>query len=175
MYSNNFYTDKIFDFLGGSEKFADYIYRKISATTSDVYLYTGSGLGNNYTTCRTTINMLNALEEVLEAQGLKFEDVIAIPGADNGTLKNRFTENNYTRALAAKTGTLRDTSTLAGYLFSKDSIKFGVFNSTTNKQTARNIQDKLIKKSIDNYTNIQQITYQTPDYISIKDIEIIDN
>ena len=175
MYSNNFYTDKIFDFLGGSERFTDYIYKKISATTSDVYLYTGSGLGNNYTTCRTTINMLNALEEVLESQGLKYEDVIAIPGADNGTLINRFTEKNYTRALAAKTGTLRDTSTLAGYLFSKDSIKFGVFNSTSNKQLARKLQDKIIKKSIDNYTNVQQINYTSPDYMSIKDIEIIEN
>lgn len=174
MYSNNFYTDKIFDFLGGSVDFSNYIKNKIGADEEDIYLFTGSGLGNNYTTCRVTLNMLNALEELLNKEGILHEEIIAIPGFDDGTLKNRFAESSYKGKLAAKTGTLRDTSTLAGYLFSEDAIRFAVFNSTTNRVMARKIQNKFIKRTIDDYANIQQLNYQTPFYISIKDIEILD-
>lgn len=174
MYSNNFYTDKIFDFLGGNEDFSQYINNKLSVSKNEIYFYTGSGLGNNYTTCRTTLKMLNALETVMQNEGILHEEVIAVPGFDDGTLVNRFTENHYRGKLTAKTGTLRDTSTLAGYLFDKETIKFGVFNHTFDRQSARVLQDKLIKAAIDNYTSIQHLNYQSPTYISIKDIEIID-
>jgi D-alanyl-D-alanine carboxypeptidase/D-alanyl-D-alanine-endopeptidase (penicillin-binding protein 4) len=167
MYSNNFYTDKIFDFLGGSQEFSDYIYRKINATEDDIFFYTGSGLGANYTTCRTTLNMLKELEEAILDQGLEISYVVAMPGYDEGTLRKRFTENIYRGKLAAKTGTLRDTSTLAGYLFNKDQhVYFGTFNHTSDKQTARGIQNKFIKSAIDTFQNIQQLNYQSPKYVS---------
>lgn len=174
MYSNNFYTDKIFDFLGGSIDFSSYIKNKIGATENEIYLFTGSGLGNNYTTCRTTLKMLNAFEALLHKEGILHEEIMAVPGIDEGTLHNRFTESFYRGKLVAKTGTLRNTSALAGFLFSEDTIHFAIFNSTSDKVTARKIQNSLVKKSIDNYTNIQQLNYQTPFYISIKDVEFVD-
>lgn len=175
MYSNNFYTDKIFNFLGGSEDFSNYINKKLSANKDDIYFFTGSGLGNNYTTCQVTLKMLTALENVMSEQSLTAKDVIAIPGIDTGTLFNRFTELEYKAKLAAKTGTLKDTSSLAGYIFNSKSIKFAIFNHTDRRQVARSLQDKLIKESIDNYTNGQSINYVSPDYLSIRGIEIVQN
>jgi D-alanyl-D-alanine carboxypeptidase/D-alanyl-D-alanine-endopeptidase (penicillin-binding protein 4) len=174
MYSNNFYTDKVFEQLGGSSAFLNYISKKLNTNSKEIYFYTGSGLGANYTTCRVTLKMLKALQVEATQQGLELADIVAIPGVDDGTLKNRFTANEYKRHLAAKTGTLSDTSTLAGYLFSQDNILFGVFNHTTgsSKHQARKVQNSFIEYAIDSFTTVDPIVYEMPDYLSIKDIKI---
>ena len=104
-------------------------------------------------------------------QGLSKEEIIAVPGSDNGTMKKRFTELKYNRKIVAKTGTLNDTSAFAGYIFDTKDIFFGVFNHTrphADKKVVRSIQDKLVKKAIDLNQTTQTIRYKTPDYISIK-------
>jgi D-alanyl-D-alanine carboxypeptidase len=173
MYSNNFYTDKIFEFLGGSIEFSDYLYKKIGANKDEIYFYTGSGLGKNYTTCRVTLQMLSALLEVIEEEQLQVQDIIAVPSSDKGTLAGRFSEPQYKNKLVAKTGTLKDTSTLAGYLVGEEMTNFGIFNSTNAQSSARQIQDVVTKRLID-VINIQEaFTYQSPDYNSTLDTLII--
>lgn len=178
MYSNNFYTDHIFNFLGGEKEFSKYINKKLSVTSDVIHFSTGSGLGDNYTTCRTTLLMLDSLRGIIQSEGLKPEDIIAVPGVDDGTLKYRFTENGYTRKLVAKTGTLNDTSTLAGYLFSQNKLEFfGVFNHTaphSDKTAVRALQNDFIKKSIDLIGSSYEIQYQSPDYNPILKVQIIE-
>lgn len=178
MYSNNFYSDHIFDYLGGSKVFTDYIYKKLNTTVDDMYFYTGSGLGDNYTTCRVSLAMLNALEEVLAYNQLLPEQVIAVPGQDEGTLKDRFNDPKYSRKLVAKTGTLNDTSSIAGFLFTDlDKVKFAVFNHTQpyeNKAPIRKMQNLFIQEAIDQFKNIITINYSSPNYTSIKDIVILE-
>jgi len=174
MYSNNFYTDQIYSYLGGPIEFSDYIYKKLSATEDDIYFYTGSGLGDNYTTCRTTLNMLSALDELLNMENLHYSKVIAIPGSDDGTLKNRF--KGFKGKLAAKTGTLNDTSALAGYIFTTNPTKFAVFNYTAahqDKKEIREIQNKFIEHSIDLLQDSNTLNYTTPIYNSLTDIILI--
>jgi D-alanyl-D-alanine carboxypeptidase len=176
MYSNNFYTDQIYTFLGGATEFSDYIYKKLSATEDEIFFYTGSGLGDNYTTCRTTLEMLKALDEILEANNTHYSKVIAVPGLDNGTLANRFTNPKYAGKLAAKTGTLNDTSSLAGYIFTSTSTKFAIFNHTAafeDKKQIREIQNKFIKHSIDLMQDSNTLNYTEPVYNSLTDIILI--
>jgi D-alanyl-D-alanine carboxypeptidase len=170
MYSNNFYTDKIFfDHLGGPIVFSDYMYLKLSATEDDIYFFTGSGLGDNYTTCAVTLKMLEALEKEVLDSGLELKDILAIAGVDEGTLKNRFTKNP--NKIAAKTGTLRDTSTLSGYLYTDNRpIRFGIFNHNTNRFQARSIQNEFIEYALEGFQTIRETEYVALPYLSIDDI-----
>src|SRR5690606_4384572 len=61
IYSNNFMAQKLYDFLGGPEEFSSYLNKKFKTTKKEAYFYTGSGLGENYTTCSLTLKMLNSL------------------------------------------------------------------------------------------------------------------
>mgnify|MGYP000495314195 CR=1 FL=1 len=174
MYSNNFYTDEIFNFLGGEKEFNTYINRKLNATDDEIYFYTGSGLGDNYTTCRITLTMLDELEILLSNLNLQKQDIMAVPGVDQGTMKKRFTSLKYARKIVAKTGTLNDTSAFSGFFLNKN-IKFAVFNHTkayANKTRVRKLQDDIIKKAIDLEEEVLASLYESPDYISIKDILI---
>jgi len=174
IYSNNFYSDNIFSFLGGSAEFSQYMTSKLAVTNKDIYFHTGSGLGDNYTTCKTTLKMLVALEELSKDQGFNLEDIISVPGIDGGTLRNRFTDLRYSKKLLAKTGTLRDTSTLSGYLFNDTkTIKFAVFNHTVDRVSARKMQNKFIKSSIDLFTNINAIEYNKVEYNPLSEVQII--
>jgi D-alanyl-D-alanine carboxypeptidase/D-alanyl-D-alanine-endopeptidase (penicillin-binding protein 4) len=171
MYSNNFYTDSIFEYLGGEEKFNSYIHQKLNTSKDEIYFLTGSGLGTNYTTCRVTLNMLEQLRNEFISQSLESEDVIAVPGSDAGTMKKRFTSLNYNRKIVAKTGTLNHTSAFSGFIFSDEPMRFAVFNHTrphADKTLVRNLQDSIVKKKIDLDNITTSIVYETPDYISVK-------
>ena len=178
MYSNNFYTDHLFNYLGGEAEFSQYINSKLLVSKNEIHFITGSGLGDNYTTCKTTLLMLDSLETILKSQNLLPSDIIAVPGVDEGTLKHRFTESHYNRKLVAKTGTLNDTSSLAGYIYSKDNLDyFAVFNHTdayADKKYIREMQNDFVKESIDLIGTMTTIQYQSPDYNSILDTQIIE-
>ena len=172
MYSNNFYSDKIFNYLGGEKSFNKYIQQKLNVTNQEIHFYTGSGLGTNYTTCRTTLKLLKELSEKARSLSLKLQDFIAVPGTDSGTMKERFISVDYNQKVLAKTGTLNNTSAFAGFILKKDLAFFSIFNHTkpySNKARIRKLQDSIVKKIIDldNFKNT--IEYSTPDYISIKD------
>lgn len=172
IYSNNFYADKIFAFMGGINEFHNFIDTNLNTTIQDIRFETGSGLGENYTTCSVTMNMLKSLQDTLIKNNLKLEQVISVPGSDQGTLANRFTEKEYNKFLVAKTGTLRHTSTLSGYLLGKEKVMFGVFNHTYERTEARKIQNQFIKMAIKEFTGLEPIKYKTPKYISITNAKI---
>jgi len=170
MYSNNFYTDNLFDLIGGSKAFEDFMYRVFNATADQIKFYTGSGLGENYTTCELTLELLTELKRELERLDLNPFDIMSVAGTDEGTLKKRFTKNDYNDLIMAKTGTLRHTSALAGYIKSNEQTKFVVFNHSYNIQGAREIQNMFVKSLIDNNITPFKIEYEKLDYPSIKNI-----
>lgn len=172
MYSNNFYTDSIFDFLGGQKAFSDFMYTYFSATEDDIKFYTGSGLGENYTTCELTLKLLAELEEYSLVNNIPLEKFISVAGIDEGTLKKRFTENNYQDRIIAKTGTLRHTSALAGYINNSTKVRFALFNHTYNISGAREIQNTFIKTLMDNYLQSDRIDYEKLNYPAVRDIII---
>ena len=172
MYSNNFYTDSIFDFLGGQKAFSDFMYTYFSATEDDIKFYTGSGLGENYTTCELTLRLLAELEEYSLLNDIPLEKFISVAGLDEGTLKKRFTENNYQDRIIAKTGTLRHTSALAGYINNSTKTRFALFNHTYNISGSRDIQNKFIKTLMDKYLESERLDYEKLKYPAVRDIII---
>jgi D-alanyl-D-alanine carboxypeptidase/D-alanyl-D-alanine-endopeptidase (penicillin-binding protein 4) len=172
MYSNNFYTDQLFEFLGGKNLFAEFMYRYFSATEDNIKFYTGSGLGENYTTCKLTLNLLEELENYADYNQFPLESFISVAGVDEGTLNKRFTNSNYRNRLIAKTGTLRHTSALAGYINGHDKVRFALFNHTYNITGARELQNQFIQKILDNHLDSNEIDYIKKEYPSVRDIII---
>lgn len=171
MYSNNFYHDNIFDFLGGNIAFHDFMYREFNANDDEIYFYTGSGLGENRTTCELTLRLLKRLREFLNLNGLEPMDQMAVAGVDEGTLAKRFTQSKYNQYISAKTGTLRHTSTLAGYINDANQTIFGVFNHTYNIAGARELQNEFIKYFMDD-AQLIPLEYSPSNTSSIVNIQL---
>lgn len=146
-YSNNFMAQAYFDYLGKSSAMERFLKEQAGIDKSAAYFYNGSGLDNNYTTCRATLTVLKKLYQEIELQNFAPQDVLAVPSVDLGTLNHRFSEAQYKNAILAKTGTLSVASTLAGSLYKGQVHKFfAIFNSKTTPQKGRVFQDEFIKK-----------------------------
>lgn len=171
MYSNNFYTDNLFEFLGGKSAFQDFMYRYFSADENEIVFYTGSGLGENRTTCELTLRLLKSLKEKLATHYLKPMDIMPVAGIDEGTLKKRFTDSAYNQYISAKTGTLRHTSTLAGFVNDESESIFGIFNHTYNIVAARQLQNEFMQYYLDN-AQLYELNYVPHDTRSIRNTEI---
>lgn len=171
IYSNNFYSDELFSFLGGKTKFEEFILQELNETRNDIYFYTGSGLGNNYTTCNITLKLIQKLASEIKSLNLKLEDLISVAGIDEGTLKTRFKTKSTQDKVIAKTGTLRDTSTLAGFL-GTDHHPFVILNHSYSAWNAKEVQNKFVEKLIEEFHISDVLHYKKIDYISIDDVRI---
>jgi D-alanyl-D-alanine carboxypeptidase len=174
MYSNNFYTDAVFNYLGGEKNFNDYISEKLNTNSSEIYFYTGSGLGDNYTTCRLTLRMLEELELTLSKLAIEKVKIMAVPGSDAGTMEKRF-RGKFNKTIVAKTGTLNDTSAFSGYILNKVKTRFAVLNKTTphaDKTSVRILQDNIVKEYIRKNGGSNPVLYSPGDYISIEDSRV---
>lgn len=172
VYSTNFYAQKLFELLGNSEEFSRYMEKEIAATKDQLYFYTGSGLGDNYTTCEVSLKLLKHLEESIARSNLKISDVISVAGTDLGTLRNRFKTPTAEKAVVAKTGTLNDTSTLSGYLVTEKGLDFfGIFNHTTDPNNAHLFQEAVVME-IFKTAPPEHLAYERIDYLPIEDVEI---
>ena len=82
------------------------------------------------------------------------QDVLPVAGIDSGTLRARFTAEDYRGSVIGKTGTLPATdggvSTLAGFIYTRERgvLLFAIFNTQGNVNTFRKLQDSLIKDLI---------------------------
>lgn len=153
--SNNYASHTIFQDLGGEKKFNEFIKNNYGFNSSEIAMFTGSGLPSskngkridNYGTCRIVAKLTEELKVELEKQRREIEDVIAVPGNDAGTFRNRLNTNEYRNTLVAKTGTLRHTSTLAGAINTQKGFSFfGIYNHTGNVQGAKSVQNLMVKR-----------------------------
>lgn len=170
IYSNNFYADSIFEKLGGAAEFHKYLYKKFNIDKSDTYFYTGSGLGENRTTCATTIKVLSALQTYTKIADISLTDLVSVAGVDEGTLSRRF-KHELNRQVLAKTGTLRHTSTLAGFLDKTHKIAFAIFNHTYELNSARVMQESFLYQ-FSLLNKIFSFEYEPKEYVSIQETNI---
>jgi len=169
IYSTNFIAMEIFNFLGGPTEFAKYIKEKFQVGQETISFENGAGFEPNLTTCRLTINVNERLKFQIEKQGLQLTDLISVPGEDLGTLQNRF-QNHLAKTLVAKTGTLRHTSALSGFLSTDLGEKpFGIFNHSYDIDNARKLQDELVSHLFVNLGDPQTYMYYRADYIPLVD------
>jgi D-alanyl-D-alanine carboxypeptidase/D-alanyl-D-alanine-endopeptidase (penicillin-binding protein 4) len=152
--SNNYSAHTIFRDLGGAEGFEKFLAERFSLTADQIKLYNGSGLPStidgkrvdNYASCSIMANLISELKASAERQQKELEDIVAVPGNDQGTFRNRLNSADLKNTFVAKTGTLMHTSTLAGAMSTQKGFSFfGVFNQTTDINGAKAVQNEMVK------------------------------
>lgn len=166
--SNNNVAETIFRQLGGAAKFQEYMNDKYKLTEQEVKFYTGSGLPffvdgerkDNYSSCSVMLNLLSELKKSTEKQGQELEDLVAVPGSDGGTFRNRLFPADYKNSFVAKTGTLMHTSTLAGAMNTQSGFSFfGIFNQSTDIEGSKTVQNSMVKSIMTNLGGPKNFDY----------------
>jgi D-alanyl-D-alanine carboxypeptidase/D-alanyl-D-alanine-endopeptidase (penicillin-binding protein 4) len=126
--------------------------RKYGVTADEVRLHNGSGLPvltsngrlDNTATCLAVLKVLAGLEEVARWRGIELEEVVGV-GTDVGSYKDRFLNDlTVKESVIAKTGSLRNTSSLAGWIEGDVPYRFAILHHTSNATAARTAQDRFL-------------------------------
>ncbi len=179
--SNNYIADEIFNKLGGEKEFDKY-FEKIKKDFSKgsfpsqesseplVKMYSGSGLDSkrngsrvdNYSTCAMTLELVDRLHKLLDDSQVPIQKVVAVPGTDLGTFRNRLRSARLDKTFVAKTGTLYHTSALAGVLFgARSKVTFGIFHQLTGwKGSAKMVQNKTVDALWQTYAPDKKLEYR---------------
>jgi D-alanyl-D-alanine carboxypeptidase len=179
--SNNHVADHLFDYLGGPGKFKNFIQRDMNLDSTDIQLVNGSGnsvVGTkvsgggvkeyNKASCDTIVRILMKMQaELRNKSGLELKDVMAVSGADQGTLKPRF--DSIRNGMVAKTGTVDPAVTLAGMISTAEGdAYFGIFMGTSSPADWNNARDRVRQKVLDLMTHFggrKSIRYTARDFM----------
>ncbi len=152
--SHNYVAEVIFAQLGGAPKFEEYLKGRFNLSADKIHFFSGSGLPfiesgirkDNYATCSVMLDLIAELKNAIERQHKEIEDLVAVPGSDQGTFRNRVFPEDYKNTFVAKTGTLVHTSTLAGALNTKKGFSFfGIFNQSTDIVGSKIVQNFMVE------------------------------
>ncbi|NJN60992.1 MAG: D-alanyl-D-alanine carboxypeptidase [Coleofasciculaceae cyanobacterium RL_1_1] len=127
VYSDNILAQELADRVGTPEAIAARVAQLARVPVIEIQLADGSGLDrNNQISPRAACAILAAIQRHLWPHGLTVGDVLPIFGLDGGTMDDRSMPIDTT----AKTGTLWDTSALAGVFPTRDRglVWFAIFN-----------------------------------------------
>lgn len=147
MYSNNMMAEMLAENLGGASLLAQKAARAAGVPPTEIQLINGSGLGHeNRISPRAACGLFQAIQRLLEPQGLTIADVFPMAGVDRGTVEGR----KMPKAAVVKTGTLWDVSALAGAIPTRDygTVWFAIINRGDNLDGFRRDQDRLLQALI---------------------------
>jgi D-alanyl-D-alanine carboxypeptidase len=106
---------------------------------------------DNLSSCETMLKVINLIDKSIKKHDLSLSDILAINGGvDLGSFRERFKEFPETfQSVLAKTGTLKNASTLAGFMLTIEKVPFAILNHTTSTGAARHFQDHFVSKLFD--------------------------
>ncbi len=184
--SNNYVAETIFRKLGSTNSFQQFLETKYGITSDQVFFFTGSGLPatlnglrkDNYATCSIILSLIAKLKTSVENQLLELENIVAVPGSDGGTFRNRTFPADFKNSFVAKTGTLMHTSTLAGAMNTQNGFSFfGIFNQTTDIAGAKAVQNSMVSSIMLDMGGPKSFDYKVEDFYTyneenVKKLEI---
>lgn len=172
IYSNNYIADMLWKKLGAAGNFQKFIENKLKLDAKDIRFFTGSGLPvsdkagkrlENQATCSAVLEVISGLDKDMEGAGLSLTDVMLVGGVDAGTLPS-FSNEAMSGSVVAKTGTIRNAITLAGYASTAEGkYYFGVFFTIADSgQTAkaRMVRDHVVASLIKQHKGKKQLSYK---------------
>lgn len=177
--SNNYMAETLFLEMGGVQEFEKYMSEKFNLDTNKIHFYTGSGLPSslngqrvdNYSTCKTMLGLVSVLKKKVEDQHMTIQDVMAVPGSDKGTFRNRTFSSDLKNSIVAKTGTLMHTSTLAGAMETQKGFSFfGIFNQSTDIGGSKIVQNEMVKSIMTELGGPLAFDYQVNVFHSYDDV-----
>jgi len=163
--SDNYLAEYILRALGASTSFegcrrtgihaVEQFIKKCGIDRHDVALDDGSGLTRqNLATARAIVQLLKTMHN--RPDRYVFMSTLSISGKD-GTLAYRFSTPEMAERVQAKTGTMTQISTLAGYATDAagDPIAFAILcnHFNTSVRHVRAVQDRLLERLITEYTH----------------------
>ena len=167
--SKNIVAQNVFEEASRVKKFDDFMVES-GFDKKDFLIYNGSGLPiingssrlDNLASCRLLLKLMPLLEKSLSKHQLIMSDIIAVSGGqDLGSFRNRFKPYpEVSMAVLSKTGTLMQTSTLAGLLMIDGKIPFAILNDSTNSSGSRNFQDFFVSRLFNHLGTPSPIPYQ---------------
>ncbi len=103
---------------------------------------------DNLATCRTVIKVVELLNKSIETHNFLLSDIVAVNGGkDLGSFRERFKLQPETHeAVLSKTGTVANTSTLAGILVMENQLPFAILNATSRPSLGRTFQDNFVAR-----------------------------
>jgi len=117
IYSNNVIADLLMENLGGARKVTEKLVSLTSIPNAEIRLVNGSGLGQeNQISARGVVSLLMATQRQAQSQGLSLADLFPTGTCGCGTIQDRY----FRKGDILKTGTLRDVSTLAGIIQTRE-------------------------------------------------------
>jgi D-alanyl-D-alanine carboxypeptidase/D-alanyl-D-alanine-endopeptidase (penicillin-binding protein 4) len=150
-HSVNQIADRLGEAVGGPDGVERFLMKELGISSGDISISRCSGLGINRITPGATVMMMRELVFWLNLNNMQPQDVLPVAGVDAGTLRSRFTAQEYRGAIVGKTGTLPGTdggvSTLAGIVYTRDygPVIFAIFNTKGPVSTYRKLQDEFLK------------------------------
>jgi D-alanyl-D-alanine carboxypeptidase/D-alanyl-D-alanine-endopeptidase (penicillin-binding protein 4) len=152
-HSVNSMAETLADHIGGPEYVKNFLVANAGVSPDAIKISTGSGLNVNRMSPRDTVKMLRAMIGWLNKYSLKFDALMGLGGIDPGTMRGRFTENEFAGSVVAKTGTLTSTDTgvaaLAGVIHTKNRgvLLFAMYDNAEFRQVhhLRAVQDEFLK------------------------------
>ncbi|MBI2150105.1 MAG: D-alanyl-D-alanine carboxypeptidase [Acidobacteria bacterium] len=162
-HSVNTVAERLGEALGGPKAIEEFLVKAIGLSPADIYISRTSGLDFNRITPRGAVQLLRELVYWLNLQNLQPRDILPVAGVDVGTLRRRFTSEEYRGAIIGKTGTLNVTdggvSTLAGIVYTRDRgpVLFAIFNTRGSVNTYRKLQDDFMKAFIGESGGIPEV------------------
>lgn len=160
--SNNHVADRIFEYLGGIEKFKVFMQKDLAMDGTDIRFVNGSGDSvvvqeedgrkakvYNKASCDSMVRILYRMHlDLQKNHGLDLKDIMAVSGPNGGTLRPRY--DSLRNSVVAKTGTVDPAITLAGMVATaKGNVYFGIFMGTDSPADWTNGRDRVRLRVID--------------------------
>src|SRR4030095_14520426 len=133
-YSDNQIADRLGEAIGGPSAVRQFVIRGVGIPENEIRIDRTSGLYINRITPHGTVQLLRHLVLWLNFNNMLPQDVLPVAGLE-GTLRARFTTEDYRGSVIGKTGTLPATdggvSTLAGFIYTRERgvLFFALFNT----------------------------------------------
>lgn len=167
--SKNFVAENVYNIASSYKTFST-LMTEAGIPANSYKIYNGSGLplingqkrADNLASCSTVLKIISLLSTSLKKHNLNLSDVVAVNGGkDLGSFRKRFlNQPEIHEAVLAKTGTLKHTSSLGGYLMIDSEIPFAILNHTNSSSSARKFQDRFLSRIFHHLGNATPIEYE---------------
>ncbi len=150
--SNNYMAAVFFKSMGGVKAFNKFADNELGLSEKDFIFFSGSGYPitlykkslYNVANCRSVIRVLVYIDKILVKDGQAgIEDILPVAGSDaspseNSTVSDFYKNDEFTRSLVAKTGTVSPAISLAGMISTqnKGNLFFSLVYRKSKKEKA---------------------------------------
>ncbi|MFZ3231590.1 MAG: D-alanyl-D-alanine carboxypeptidase [Pseudobdellovibrio sp.] len=166
VYSNNYVTDALFEYLGGTEEFKKFQISELKIVTKDLQFLTGSGLAetetgirkDNLGTCVSMLKVLKYVDQLTTQLGINLGHILYNPTQDlDGTFDGSL---KFSNQVLFKTGRLYDNPALnlAGVISTKSGTVYFSFLGhdflESDSAEIEKIRDNILSSALSYYSVI---------------------